>query len=131
MPYPSYYVSSVGQNRVNHDVYKADISEERKQLKFVLEEYESTKGRFGRRLNMQTVAGEGTKIVRQQIAGVRGFAGVRTGRCAATWWHASRTLTPREFRMLPKFEVLPITRALFSGTVWQILIPLDTQFSLF
>jgi hypothetical protein len=131
MAYPNYFVRSTSADpREEKNIYRRSVREEQTQLGLVLEDYSSTKNSFGRRLNLQTAIGEGTKIVRHQIAAVRGFVGVRTGRCQATWSHASRTLTTEEFYRLGRFEVSDIASALFLGTVWQVLIPLDTQFGL-
>lgn len=130
MAYPSYFVRENFDSRGIRNIYLATPDEEQAHLRLVLDDFTSTKRTFGRRLNLQTAVGEGTKIVRFQIAGVRGFAGVRTGRCAATWWHTSRTLTAEEFYRLGRFEVQSLDAAVFKGTVWQVLIPLDTQFGL-
>lgn len=130
MAYPSYFVRESSDSRVERNIYSVTPAEEQAQLRLVLEDYTSTKRTFGRRLNLQTAVGEGTKIVRFQIAGVRGFAGVRTGRCTAMWWHTSRTLTAEEFHRLGRFEVQSASAGPLRGTVWQVLIPLDTQFGL-
>lgn len=130
LSYPAYFVRARQEGRANADIYLADPAEERVRLRMLLNEGLSTKGQWGRSLNLQTRAGDGTRLLRFQLASVRGFAQVRTGRSLAGMYYSSATLTARERAQMSAFEVVDEEYSLCRGTVWHMLIPLDTQLQL-
>jgi hypothetical protein len=130
MSFPSYRVSARSLGRANSDVYQAEIAEEQLKLDMLLNSDESTKGQWGRLLNHETARGEGTKFMKFRLAAVRGYAAVRTGRCLAEWSYFRPELKAIDRAAFPPYYVHSRMKTLYRGTVWHILIPLDTQLAL-
>jgi hypothetical protein len=127
--YPSYHVSLHGVKRKT-DIYHDSPADERGRLGLVLNRTLSTKGEWGRIVNTQTAVGEGIKLLKIRLAPVRGYAGVRAGRCGAYWGFPEMLFGPAQRSRLIPYDLLPSDYPLFLGTAWHILIPLQAQFTL-
>jgi hypothetical protein len=130
MAYPSHYQFALETGRISTNVYEADPAEEQQRLGRVLEDYVTTKGAWGRVLNNQTTAGEGTKLIKVRLGTLRGYASVRTGRCIAHWYNSDLHFGAAERAQLSPYTVEREALHLFHGTAWQILVPLNPQFTL-
>ena len=130
MAYPSFHVMAVERGWPNHNVFSEPLGEEQARLNVILNSRESTKGRWGRIINSETSKGEGTRFVMLRLSAVRGYAALHTGRSKAEWWYARPERTPRDVASLPPYNVLDESQPFFGGTIWHVLVPLDTQLRL-
>jgi hypothetical protein len=132
MGYPAHQIWARQSGSQVEDLYSTPAFEEQRRLFLVLNEPISTKGKWGKAINLQTSTGEGTIFIRDRLGGVGGYAAVRAGRSLAHWYTATRTfdhLHRRASRREP-YTVVQQEYSPFFGTAWQILIPLETQFGL-
>jgi hypothetical protein len=129
LTYASYLGGARRMGSTYSDVYVAEPLTERAQLDRVLNRGLSTKGEWGRVRSESSAIGMGMKLIRRNLARLRGFGSVRTGRFLATIRHAEADIEERTVEQL-EYEVAEEPRPLFLGTAWHFLVPLDLQHTL-
>lgn len=130
IPYPSFHVFATQKEWSETDIFRTPLSQERERLERLLNLPESSKGEWGQVVNLETARGDGTRFIKVRLAAVRGYASIRTGRFLAEWWYSKTKVRADDFASLPAYEVYSEAMPLLRGTIWRVLVPLQTQLTL-
>jgi hypothetical protein len=126
LTFPRYALRAQALKSPRQDVYEDSFIAERGQFDEILARKVSTKGFWGRAHSTSSAIGEGTTLIKRNIAQLRAFGEVRAGRCSATVYYSGAATDEGRIRSL-EYVSDSRERPLFMGTAWHLLVPLDQQ----
>ncbi len=127
LAYPRYDILAKANEWKTEELYAGDLEIERALLRLVLRKGATTKGKWGRVINRHSAPGTGLKTIKYRLGLARACAIVRAGRCTAYYYEPRISHAPGDTSKLPDYEPSSSEHALFRGTAWQVLMPLDPQ----